>query len=603
MVSLPIGAPAPAPTPEFLALQDVVKGRYSLERELGRGGMGVVFLARDVALDRLVAIKLLPPDLAHREDLRALFLHEARTAAGLSHPNIVPIHAVEEHGALVFFVMTYVDGETLGARVRRRGPLPAAEVMRVTQEVAWALAHAHARGVVHRDVKPDNILLERDTGRALVTDFGIARVVQSLDPAGAAPIGTPQYMSPEQARGAAVDGRSDLYSLGVTAWFAAAGRLPFESSSNHTLLLMHAEQPAPPVRAAAPRLPADFADAVDRLLAKAPADRFASGDALAVAVGEARGAVGTVPAAVRRYIEISQQAATEIGTLLTVTAAIVVGMEILKLLQGDFLGITTVIEVIPTIALGGIAAARAGQLFADTRRLLAEGYRHDAVRLGIVAADREHAASQPPTSPGTRFATWLRAGAGIAVTAVGFAVLNADHWPNIVQALGGLVAVTAPAVAVHRLVRDLRAGKPGTLWHRLLEGRLGRLLFRLTGRTVRAARLAPSAEPTAVLLARATEDLYHGLPGELRRQLAEVPALLARLQADAAALRQLDPADPVRASRLSTTVTAIENLRLDLLRLHAGQVLPDELTADLDRARELGRRVDAVAEAREPTPA
>src|SRR5262247_2764655 len=186
---------------EFLALQETVAGRYFIERELGRGGMGVVYLARDVALDRLVAIKLLPPELAATSELRARFIREARTAAQLSHPHIVPIHAVEEHASIVLFVMGYVDGETLGERVRRTGPLPPGDAMRIMQEVAWGLAHAHARGVVHRDVKPDNILLDRETGRAMVTDFGIARASEAHTPAGGTVIGTPQYMSPEQARG------------------------------------------------------------------------------------------------------------------------------------------------------------------------------------------------------------------------------------------------------------------------------------------------------------------------------------------------------------------------------------------------------------------
>ena len=140
--------PSPAPGPEFLALQQAVAGRYSLVRELGRGGMGIVFLARDLALDRLVAIKLLPPALAGQEEARQRFLREARTAAGLSHPHIVPIHTVEAKDDLVYFVMAYVEGETLGERVRRAGPLGADEVMRVVQEVAWALGHADRKSVV-----------------------------------------------------------------------------------------------------------------------------------------------------------------------------------------------------------------------------------------------------------------------------------------------------------------------------------------------------------------------------------------------------------------------------------------------------------------------
>jgi len=596
---------SPQGTPEFLALQQVVKGRYSLDREIGRGGMGVVFLARDVALDRPVAIKLLPPDLAARSDLRDAFLREARTAARLAHPHIVPIHAVEEHGDLVFFVMAFIDGETLGARVRRGGPLAPAEAMRITQEVAWALAHAHARGVVHRDVKPDNILLERGTGRALVTDFGIARVAQSLDPDGGIPAGTPQYMSPEQGRGEDVDGRSDLYSLGVTAYFASTGLLPFDAWSTHALLLKHAEEPAPPVRERAVRLPRTFAAAVDRLLAKAPSDRFDSADALAAAIGESRGAQRVVPAPVRRYLEASQQAAAEIGTLVTVAGAVVVGLEIIKVFKGDFLGITSIIEGIGAITLTAVAGVRAAQLFAETRRLIRAGYRHDAIRIGVVHADREHelvqADGRPPRSTA---AIWLRAAAGVAVTGLGFYLLAGDSNRFNAQLIGWLIGVTTPAFTMRALWRDLRAGKRGTFWNRLLEGRLGRWLFGAAGRTVRTGQAVPSAEPTAVVLARATEDLYHALPGDQRRQLADVPALLARLQADAAALHAMDEAAPARAARLETAVTALENLRLDLLKLHAGRASVAELTADVERAREIGRRVDAAAEVEleHPTP-
>src|SRR5690349_12107951 len=231
--------------PLFLSFQEAVAGRYFLERELGRGGMGVVYLARDVSLDRMVAIKLLPPELAASGELRSRFLREARTAAQLSHPHIVPIHAVEEHAALVFFVMGYIDGETLGERVRRAGPIPSREAMRVMQEVAWALTHAHARGVVHRDVKPDNILLERESGRAMVTDFGIARAAESRTPAGGVVIGTPQYMSPEQERGDAVDGRSDLYSLGATLFFALTGRLPVDAPTAAALVMRVVMEGAP----------------------------------------------------------------------------------------------------------------------------------------------------------------------------------------------------------------------------------------------------------------------------------------------------------------------------------------------------------------------
>src|SRR3989475_13397 len=192
---------------EFLALQELLAGRYSIERELGRGGMGIVLLARDVALDRPVAIKLLPPHLATRPDERERFIEEARTAAGLAHPNIVPIHLVEARGELVFFVMGFVDGETLRDRVERAGPLPPRLAMKLLQEVAWALGYAHQRGVIHRDVKPDNIMIERATERALVTDFGIALGTRAAQSAGGPVGGTARFMSPEQA-GGEVGGRA-----------------------------------------------------------------------------------------------------------------------------------------------------------------------------------------------------------------------------------------------------------------------------------------------------------------------------------------------------------------------------------------------------------
>ena len=215
---------------DFIALQQALAGEYSIERELGRGGMGVVSLAREVQLDRLVAIKVLPATLASQTDLRERFLREARLAAGLSHPHIVPIHRGGETAGFVFFVMAFVSGETLGARLRERGPLSPDAAARMLREVAWALAYAHGRGIIHRDVKPDNILLEADTGRAVVSDFGIARAAKEAEVTDPGRLmGTAHFMSPEQASNVPLDGRSDLYSLGVVGYLALSGRLDLEA--------------------------------------------------------------------------------------------------------------------------------------------------------------------------------------------------------------------------------------------------------------------------------------------------------------------------------------------------------------------------------------
>ena len=175
--------------------------RYAVERELGRGGMGAIYLARDLKLDRLVALKVLPLEFANDPSLRERFLRETRTAASFSHPNIVPVHAVEEREGLLAFAMGFVEGESVTQRVRRMGPLDVRSIVRMLQDVGYALAYAHGRGVVHRDIKPDNIMLERATGRALLMDFGISRTITTtvethgLTRVGEV-VGTPEYMSP-----------------------------------------------------------------------------------------------------------------------------------------------------------------------------------------------------------------------------------------------------------------------------------------------------------------------------------------------------------------------------------------------------------------------
>ncbi len=269
------------------ALRQATLGEYDILGELGRGGMATVFVAHDLALDRRVAIKVMAPHLLEGTDMVERFKREARTAAALSHPHIIPIHAVHESHALAFFVMKLVEGRTLDSIIRQLGPLPVPMARAILQQVGSALGYAHRRGVVHRDVKPANVMIDRD-GWAVVTDFGIAKVAATpgLTATGAT-LGTPSYMSPEQCAGQGVTGASDQYSLGVVAYEMLTGTLPFTADSLVGLLYQHVSQPPPPVTAARPDCPLELAEAVRRMLEKEAGRRFPDLEAAATAIGGA----------------------------------------------------------------------------------------------------------------------------------------------------------------------------------------------------------------------------------------------------------------------------------------------------------------------------
>ncbi|MGH2897227.1 MAG: serine/threonine-protein kinase, partial [Solirubrobacteraceae bacterium] len=259
-----------------------------MKRLIGRGGMGVVFLARDRRLERLVAIKTLPPMLSSDAALRERFLRETRTAGGMSHPNIVPIHGADEVDGHVFFVMSYIEGESLATLVRANGRLEARAVARYLRDVASALAHAHQRGIIHRDIKAENILVERASDRAMVTDFGIARLADATPlTATGQVLGTVYYVSPEQVSGEPVDARGDFYSLGVVGYFALTGQFPFDADVASAVLVAHVTKPAPPVATIQPSVPPALALIVDRCLSKNPAHRYTTADDLLAALDAA----------------------------------------------------------------------------------------------------------------------------------------------------------------------------------------------------------------------------------------------------------------------------------------------------------------------------
>ncbi|MDX2182496.1 MAG: serine/threonine-protein kinase [Gemmatimonadaceae bacterium] len=299
--------------------------RYDIIRELGRGALSVVYAGRDVRLDRPVAVKVLPPDAAFRPEVRARFLREAQMAARLAHPNIVPIYAVDDEAGIVSIVMAQVEGESLKSALATRPQPSVVTVLRLLRDVSDALGFAHAQGVVHRDVKPDNILIERATGRALVTDFGIARAMEGGDQVtvtGVA-VGTPAYMSPEQAMGErAVDGRTDVYALGVVAYEMLAGELPFKATNTPSMLMKHVGEPVPSLAAKRPDLPPALVALVERALAKKPEQRFADGRALRVAldaVGDGHAVAGRVtpvpvrPVAAAAAVEVASAVAQDRG--------------------------------------------------------------------------------------------------------------------------------------------------------------------------------------------------------------------------------------------------------------------------------------------------
>jgi serine/threonine-protein kinase len=595
----------------FLPLQEALKGRYWLERELGRGGMGIVYLAQEVALDRPVALKLLPPALAREGWRRERFLHEARTAARLSHPNIVPVFAVEEVGEFVFFTMAYVEGVTLAHRVRDAGPLPTSEATRVLRDVAWAVAYAHAQGVIHRDLKAENILLEHGSGRPLVTDFGIAQVKSQPELGGERRIvGTFQYMSPEQVRGGTVDERSDVYSLGVVGYMAASGSLPFRGATATEIADQQINRPPPPLETAGQEFDHALARAVERCLAKQPDQRFQTAGDLAEALEERR----ELPLPLRAFLWRARYVSrSDVGlTLLRVLAG--VGL-IAALARGNW-GAAAIAGAFTALVLVYPVAV----ILPVTRRVLRAGYgREDIVRALGTDLEREreelafHFGADP--SPVERLARGTAyAGFGLVGVAAGTGMVGILD-PGLAagaMVLGALTTLIAGTVAAYLYYG--RRYVPGARWLKLWKSRLGEGVTRLAGVGLgRPAAGAPSAaRRSETAIAMSAERMFHELPEALRQAVSDLPDCLRQMKLHTGGLRKLiaeldeslagegdDTPELVDTredaqQRLTETVTALERMRLELHGLHDGTSSVEDLQADLAAAREVTEAVDRV---------
>ena len=576
-------------------------------------------LAHDLELHRQVAIKVLPPDLAALPELRERFLRETRTAAGFNHPNIVSVYAVEQVDGLFCLIMEYVEGETLTQRVRRGGPLSAPEAVRLLEETGWALAYAHSRGVVHRDVKPDNILIERATGRALITDFGIARTATAVDGLTRVGevIGTPQFMSPEQAAGEELDGRSDLYALGVVAFFALSGRLPFQAPSTQALLALHLTQPAPALGSLRSDVPPELCEVVHRCLAKSPDQRFPGGEALVSAVEALRITKPVVAPAIRLF----HQQATQVVRMVLVLAAL--GAATLpRFAAGDRL-----IEVAVLLAMiWGLHLS----LHHRARFLLRQGFSFGDVKAGFQTIAQEGAAAraQLRNSGEDMRRHWRRLRVAAVTGILGLvAGVSATLWMRAPGA-DGAMAITVPglitvvfsaimlSLAIVSFITDpVREPRLERLSAWIWRGAPGRLLFRLAGRGLGLDPQATgrAADPGATA-ATGTMQLLDALPTTDRRKLGHARDRIARLEAEADALarrtrdlerglqdlqqpvggdaavipvrreevgQELEGARREALLRRSAVLDQLEAVRLQLIRLRSGLGRVEEVEREL----------------------
>ncbi len=524
-------------------IDSALGGRYRVEHELGRGGMGAVYLARDVKLDRPVALKVLPAEFASDPTLRDRFLRETRLAASFSHPNIVPVHAVEESDELLAFAMGFVEGESLAERVRRSGPLDPRTVARLLVDIAYALAYAHGRSVVHRDIKPDNIMIERATGRALLMDFGISRTISTtVEAAGLTRVGevvgTPEYMSPEQASGDHVDGRSDLYSLGLVALFALTGHAVVTGDSTQQIIVRQLTEPLPPAATLRADLPPALAEAIDRCVNKDPAARFASAESLVEALDRAQLAAPEIPLPIRLFTQ-------ELGTVGLVLSVILIASWMFYD-RARASKLSAIDSILPALILVGVAITRILQVRFEARRLIASGFSVPDIVQGMRAAlaERESMRSSLRADPevhSRRRRTVRRAliQLPIAIGMIGVAFsLRVQDGPSHFQigALGGTLVITGLVligVSFILLVRSPFRSPPGERLFRLIWlGPVGHAFLRGAARGPKVAGTASTGRMGAPALSTTRPSVEtHDAPPATVGEDARISEIERRLRA------------------------------------------------------------------------
>jgi serine/threonine-protein kinase len=638
-----------------------VGAQYLVDAELGRGGMAVVYRATDVRLNRPVAIKVLPPELAFNADVRERFLREAQTSAQLAHPRIVPIYTVDERAGMVYFVMALVDGESLAQRLAREGHLPVADTRRILADVAEALAYAHDRGDVHRDVKPDNIMLERGSGRAVVTDFGIARAAAGdsrLTVTGVA-VGTPAYMSPEQAIGEReLDGRSDIYSLGVVGYQMLGGTTPFKASNTPAMLVKHISESPRALELLRPDAPPALTHAIMRALAKKPEQRWHDAAAFRDAVLAERmpdDAAAPAPPP-QPFPDQSYRSSRPSSPASPPSVPMAPPFAAAHLPSVD-------LPPMPALPAFGTKAD-----WREWRRLQRRWDEERRRRERQALRARRGADELEPSRPvEERISAWRRRAFGGMSSIVGLATVNVltspHHWwfvfPGTFIFLGvlsnagrlwadgvpfsrlfsrGTIAPEGERDRVPVAARGQRAddvaqrlapahvlaGAHGAAVRRAAEDRV--VVEDTLGRLAPAERaMIPDVLPTVISLAERVGSLaatLHGLDADvsgtsvialeqrlaaLRAEAGDTPTpeqerRLALLERQRTTLAELTERRTVLAGQLESAGLALHNLRLDLLKLRSsglGTAMSDLTSATQEAraiSREIGHAVDAVAE-------